>query len=159
MLGVNPFDLKAALLAKHGQHVVLIHFPIAMYLGGTVFDFCARMSRKPVLAEVARRGGDLHSRRSNWTPRLAVGAGGKTPERHAAAAPVIRLRDSDRALADGLTVSKAAVDAGRGDSFLAAAYRDGGMRPGGADRASGRIFERGEYGIVKKVETGSLYRA
>ena len=54
MLGVNPFDLKAALLAKHAQHVVLIHFPIAMYLGGTVFDFCARISRKPVLAEVAR---------------------------------------------------------------------------------------------------------
>ena len=54
MLGVNPFDLKAALLAKHGQHVVLIHFPIAMYLGGTVFDFCAQISRKPVLAEVAR---------------------------------------------------------------------------------------------------------
>lgn len=24
---MNPFDLKAALLAKHAQHVVLVHFP------------------------------------------------------------------------------------------------------------------------------------
>ena len=27
---VNPFDFKTALLAKHAQHVVLIHFPIAL---------------------------------------------------------------------------------------------------------------------------------
>jgi uncharacterized membrane protein len=54
MLGLNPFDLKAALLAKHAQHVVLIHFPIALYLSGTVFDFCARIFRKSALAEVAR---------------------------------------------------------------------------------------------------------
>ena len=54
VLALNPFDLKAALLAKHAQHVVLIHFPIAMYLGGTVFDVCARIFRKSALAEVAR---------------------------------------------------------------------------------------------------------
>ena len=51
---LNPFDLKAALLAKHAQHVVVIHFPIALYLSGTVFDFCARIFRKVALAEVAR---------------------------------------------------------------------------------------------------------
>ena len=54
VLTLNPFDLKAALLAKHAQHVVLIHFPIAMYLGGTVFDVCGRLFRKSGLAEVAR---------------------------------------------------------------------------------------------------------
>ena len=54
VLALNPFDLKAALLAKHAQHVVLIHFPIAMYLGGTVFDVCGRLFRKSGLAEVAR---------------------------------------------------------------------------------------------------------
>jgi hypothetical protein len=27
---LNPFDLKAALLAKRAQQVVLIHFPIAL---------------------------------------------------------------------------------------------------------------------------------
>ena len=54
VLALNPFDLKAALLAKHAQHVVVIHFPIALYLSGTVFDFCARIFRKTILAEVAR---------------------------------------------------------------------------------------------------------
>jgi len=38
---MNPFDLKAALLARHGQHVVLIHFPIALFITGTAFDVVA----------------------------------------------------------------------------------------------------------------------
>jgi uncharacterized membrane protein len=38
---VNPFDPKSALLAKHAQHVVLIHFPIALFLTGAAFDFAA----------------------------------------------------------------------------------------------------------------------
>ena len=33
-MSVNPFDLKTVLLAKHAQHVVLIHFPIALFTGG-----------------------------------------------------------------------------------------------------------------------------
>ena len=33
-MSVNPFDIKQALLAKHAQHVVLIHFPIALFLAG-----------------------------------------------------------------------------------------------------------------------------
>src|SRR6266478_1689700 len=28
----NPFDLKAALLAGHAQHPVIIHFPIALFI-------------------------------------------------------------------------------------------------------------------------------
>ena len=36
---LHPFDLKAALLAKHAQHVVLIHFPIALFIAGVAFDF------------------------------------------------------------------------------------------------------------------------
>jgi uncharacterized membrane protein len=43
---VHPFDLKSALLAKHAQHVVLIHFPIALFLAGAVFDFAARWTEK-----------------------------------------------------------------------------------------------------------------
>ena len=27
---INPFDPKTVFLAKHAQHVVLIHFPIAL---------------------------------------------------------------------------------------------------------------------------------
>jgi uncharacterized membrane protein len=38
---VHPFDLKSALFAKHAQHVVLVHFPIALFLTGVVFDFAA----------------------------------------------------------------------------------------------------------------------
>ena len=51
---LNPFDPKAALLAKHAQHVVLIHFPVALYLSGTLFDLVARIFRKPNFREVAR---------------------------------------------------------------------------------------------------------
>jgi uncharacterized membrane protein len=43
---VNPFDLKSALLAKHAQHVVLIHFPIALFLTGVAFDFAARWTKE-----------------------------------------------------------------------------------------------------------------
>jgi uncharacterized membrane protein len=50
---VNPFDPKTVLLAKHAQHVVLIHFPIALFLAGVVFDFLARWTKRPGLAEAA----------------------------------------------------------------------------------------------------------
>jgi len=42
---VNPFDPKSVLLAKHAQHVVLIHFPIALFLTGVAFDFAARWAK------------------------------------------------------------------------------------------------------------------
>jgi uncharacterized membrane protein len=38
---MNPFDLKAALLAKHAQHPVMIHFPIALFITSLAFDFLA----------------------------------------------------------------------------------------------------------------------
>ena len=38
---MNPFDLKTALLAKHAQHVVLIHFPIALFMVSFAFDLLA----------------------------------------------------------------------------------------------------------------------
>jgi uncharacterized membrane protein len=38
---VNPFNFREALLAKHAQHVVLIHFPIALFMAGGAFDFAA----------------------------------------------------------------------------------------------------------------------
>jgi uncharacterized membrane protein len=42
---VHPFDLKSALLAKHAQHVVLVHFPIALFLTGAAFDLAARWTK------------------------------------------------------------------------------------------------------------------
>ena len=37
-MSVNPFDIKTVILAKHVQHVVLIHFPIALYTAAVAFD-------------------------------------------------------------------------------------------------------------------------
>jgi len=50
---MNPFDLKAALLAKHGQHPVIIHFPIALFIISVAFDLLAIWKRNPVLAKAA----------------------------------------------------------------------------------------------------------
>jgi uncharacterized membrane protein len=50
---VNPFDLKAAILAKHAQHVVLIHFPIALFLAAVAFDFIALWTKRRGLADAA----------------------------------------------------------------------------------------------------------
>jgi len=49
----NPFDLKAALLAGHAQHPVIIHFPIALFIASAVFEALAIWRRQPVLASVA----------------------------------------------------------------------------------------------------------
>ena len=38
---MNLIDLKSALLAKHAQHVVLIHFPIALFMVSFAFDLLA----------------------------------------------------------------------------------------------------------------------
>jgi uncharacterized membrane protein len=50
---VNPFDLKTALLAKHAQHVVLIHFPIALFVSAVAFDVMAWWRERRGLVEAA----------------------------------------------------------------------------------------------------------
>ncbi len=50
---VNPFDLKAALLAKHAQHVVLIHFPIGLFLTAVAFDLIELWTKRRGLADAA----------------------------------------------------------------------------------------------------------
>lgn len=52
-LGLNPFDPKMVLLAKHAQHVVLIHFPIALFVTAVVFDLIAHRTRRPGMADAA----------------------------------------------------------------------------------------------------------
>ncbi len=49
----NPFDLRAALLAGHAQHPVIVHFPIALFIASVVFDFLAIWRKQPGLATVA----------------------------------------------------------------------------------------------------------
>jgi len=48
----NPFDLKAALLAGHAQHPVIVHFPIALFIASAVFDILAIWRKEPILAAV-----------------------------------------------------------------------------------------------------------
>jgi len=50
---MHPFDLKSAVFAKHAQHVVLIHFPIALYLTSVMFDFSAQWTKNRTIAAVA----------------------------------------------------------------------------------------------------------
>jgi uncharacterized membrane protein len=46
-------DIKTVLLAKHAQHVVLIHFPIALFIIGVLFDFLAQWRKQRLLAAAA----------------------------------------------------------------------------------------------------------
>jgi uncharacterized membrane protein len=50
---VNPFDLKTVLLAKHAQHVVLIHFPIALFITAVGFDVIAQWTKRRGLEDAA----------------------------------------------------------------------------------------------------------
>jgi uncharacterized membrane protein len=50
---VSPFNLKSALLAKHAQHVVVVHFPIALFLASVAFDVVAQRTKNAALAAVA----------------------------------------------------------------------------------------------------------
>lgn len=50
---INPFDIKTVLLARHAQHVVLIHFPIALFIVAVAFDFVAQRKKNRTLAAVA----------------------------------------------------------------------------------------------------------
>ena len=50
---MNPFDPKAALLAKHAQHIVLVHFPIALFIAGVAFDLIAQRAKRRGLAGAA----------------------------------------------------------------------------------------------------------
>ena len=50
---LNPFDLKSVLLAKHAQHVVLIHFPIALFIAAVGFDLIAQWTKRRGLADAA----------------------------------------------------------------------------------------------------------
>ena len=47
----SPYDLKIIFLAKHAQHVVLIHFPIALFMTAVVFDVAAYWTRRHSLED------------------------------------------------------------------------------------------------------------
>jgi uncharacterized membrane protein len=49
-MSVNPFDIKTVILAKHAQHVALIHFPIALFTTAVAFDFLGQWTKNRALA-------------------------------------------------------------------------------------------------------------
>ena len=50
---MHPFDPRTVLLAKHAQHVVLIHFPIALFISGVIFDLLGVWNESRELATAA----------------------------------------------------------------------------------------------------------
>ena len=50
---MNSFNLKSALLAKHAQHPVIIHFPIALFIISVAFDLLAIWRSNPAMAKAA----------------------------------------------------------------------------------------------------------
>jgi uncharacterized membrane protein len=53
LMSPNPFDFRTVLLAKHAQHVVLIHFPIALFVTAVGFDLIAYWTKRRTFADVA----------------------------------------------------------------------------------------------------------
>lgn len=49
----GPFDFRTVVLAKHAQHVVLIHFPIALFITAVVFDLTAHWTKRRTFADAA----------------------------------------------------------------------------------------------------------
>ncbi len=47
----KAFDPETILLAKHAQHVVLVHFPIALFITGVAFDWSGRLTKRRALEE------------------------------------------------------------------------------------------------------------
>ena len=52
-MSVSPFDIRSAMLAKHAQHVVLTHFPIALFPVDVAFDHLAQLTKNRTLAAAA----------------------------------------------------------------------------------------------------------
>ncbi|HEV2522058.1 MAG TPA: DUF2231 domain-containing protein [Candidatus Acidoferrales bacterium] len=50
---MNPFDLKTVFLAKHAQHVAMVHFPIALIVVSVLFDFLSLWKRNFALLRAA----------------------------------------------------------------------------------------------------------
>ena len=49
----NPFDFRTVVFAKHAQHVVLIHFPIALFITAVAFDLIAYWTKRRSFADAA----------------------------------------------------------------------------------------------------------
>ena len=49
----SPFDFRTVVFAKHAQHIVLIHFPIALFITAVAFDLIAYWTKRRTFADAA----------------------------------------------------------------------------------------------------------
>jgi uncharacterized membrane protein len=49
----NPFDPRTVLLARHAQHVVLVHFPIGLCLTAVIFEVLGKWRENAALVSAA----------------------------------------------------------------------------------------------------------
>ena len=68
---VSPFDIKSILLARHAQHVVLVHFPIALFITAVAFDLLGHW--RPTSARAAAAYYNLLVAALSTIPVLATG--------------------------------------------------------------------------------------
>ncbi len=50
---MHLFDPRTIFLAKHAQHIVMVHFPIALFSVSFIFDILAVWRKNPVLSDAA----------------------------------------------------------------------------------------------------------
>jgi uncharacterized membrane protein len=50
---LSALDLRSVLLAKHAQHVVLVHFPIGLFISAVGFDLVAMWTKRRGFLETA----------------------------------------------------------------------------------------------------------
>lgn len=65
------FDPRAILFARHAQHIVLVHFPIALLITSLVFDVWAQCGGRQALA----MAGKFNLYAAAWTAPLAAATG------------------------------------------------------------------------------------
>ena len=70
---MNAFDPRTILFARHAQHVVLIHFPIAAFITAVGFDYLAHWTKRPHLAAAAYF--NLHVAAASTVPVIVTGLG------------------------------------------------------------------------------------
>ena len=50
---MNALDIRTIVFARHAQHVVLVHFPIAAFMTAVGLDCAAQWTKKPGMAAAA----------------------------------------------------------------------------------------------------------
>jgi len=151
---MNPFDVKSALLARHAQHVVLVHFPDRADDHGDRFRVARGLDTRATeqgaiqhgVLEFDGRGRDFGGGRRDGLACLAVAARWSAPQRNAVATCFVRRRQRRR---DSVALV-AASSSGRSIGHLtrppiSCAHSD---RPGHHcdDRTPRRVCQRRQLG-------------